>query len=172
MNVAFRAAYKRVFLHIPELCLLIITIAVVVLLCAEVVFRYAIGSSLDWIEEMSRVLLIWLAFIGAAVALKRNEHITVEYFLSFVPQAMRYHIEVLSWALIVLFSAFLCAQGIEFALLSRGTTFPALQVAVSWQYLGLPVGALLMTVYGLQGLIASVPQQKLSITSLPNKHTQ
>lgn len=148
--------FKRLVSRIPELALLLITTAVVLILCAQVVFRYFLGSSLDWTEEVSRILLIWLTYLGAAVALKRSGHITVDYFVALFPDVMRRYVELFSYALIVAFSAFLCVQGIAFALLSEKTTFPALQVPVSWQYFGLPVGCLLMAVYGTDHLIGAI----------------
>lgn len=138
--------------------MLLITAAVVSILCAQVIFRYFIGNSLDWIEEVSRILLIWLTYIGAAVALKRKGHIAVDAFLGFFPESFRRIADIITSILIIAFSAFLCVQGITFALLSERTIFPALQVPVSWQYLGLPVGCLLMVVYGSVHLVASVRQ--------------
>jgi TRAP-type transport system small permease protein len=140
---------------LPEIALLLITVAVVSILCAQVVFRYFIGTSLDWIEEVSRILLIWLTYIGAAVALKRKGHIAVDTLLGLFPDSIRHIVDIATWVLIVAFSAFLCVQGVAFAMLSERTTFPALQVPVSWQYLGLPVGCLLMVIYGSLHLVAA-----------------
>ena len=130
--------------------------AVVSILCAQVIFRYFIGNSLDWIEEVSRILLIWLTYIGAAVALKRKGHIAVDAFLGLFPESFRRVADIVTSILVVAFSAFLCVQGVTFALLSEHTTFPALQVPVSWQYLGLPVGCFLMVIYGCVHLVSSV----------------
>ncbi len=149
---------------IPELSLLFITTAVVVILCAQVVFRYFVGTSLDWIEEVSRILLTWLTFIGAAVALKRKGHIAVDYFVTLLPDGVRYCFEICTYIIIVAFSIFLMVQGMTFALLSEGTTFPALQVPVSLQYLGLPIGCLFMVIYGSLHLVSVIrrwpPQQR------------
>jgi len=151
---------KKFFSNIPELSLMVITTAVVLILFAEVVFRYFIGTSLDWIEEVSRMLLIWMVFIGAAVALKRNEHIAVHYFLSFFPKGMYYYIEVFTYGIIVFFSVFLCIQGTIFSVLSKDTTFPALQISVLWMYIGLPAGCFIMVIYGSRRLIATIKNHK------------
>lgn len=149
---------KRLVLLLPEIALLLITAAVVSILCAQVVFRYFIGNSLDWIEEVSRILLIWLTYIGAAVALKRKGHIAVDAFLGLFPESFRHVADIITSILVIAFSGFLCIQGITFALLSERTTFPALQVPVTWQYLGLPVGCFLMVIYGSVHLVAAVRQ--------------
>jgi TRAP-type transport system small permease protein len=125
-----------------------------------VVFRYFLGTSLDWSEEVTRILLIWLTYIGAAVALKRKAHIVVDHFLGTTSHRTRRYIECLTYALVVAFSVFLCIQGITFALLSMHTTFPALQIPVAWQYFGLPAGAFLMSIYGTLHLIDAVRQRE------------
>mgnify|MGYP006172839951 CR=1 FL=1 len=43
--------------------LLILTL--VVITTAAVVARYALGAPLQWTEEMSGILMIWIVFIGA-----------------------------------------------------------------------------------------------------------
>jgi len=106
-------------------------------------------------RKVSRILLTWLTYIGAAVALKRKGHIAVDRFLGLFPDAIRHYVDIATWILIVAFAAFLCVQGVTFALLSEHTTFAALQVPVSWQYLGLPVGCLLMVIYGSLHLVAA-----------------
>ena len=155
---------KRFILLIPEFALLLITAAVVSILCAQVIFRYFIGNSLDWIEEVSRILLIWLTYIGAAVALKRKGHIAVDVFLGLFPESFRRVADIVTSVLVIAFSAFLCVQGVTFALLSERTTFPALQVPVSWQYLGLPVGCFLMVIYGCVHLASSLRRRTNSET--------
>jgi TRAP-type transport system small permease protein len=152
---------KKYISNIPEYALLVITTTVVLILVAEVIFRYFIGTSLDWIEEISRILLIWLAFIGAAVAVKRNEHIAIHYFLSFFSRQMQRRLELFTYSAIVFFSIFLFIQGIIFAALSIDTTFPALQVTNSWLYIGLPIGCFLMILYGLTRLINTIKTNRI-----------
>ena len=43
-----------------------LTMALVILL--QVFCRYALNHSLFWSEELGRMLLVWLTFIGASVA--------------------------------------------------------------------------------------------------------
>ena len=51
---------------------LIVTLAVVVLM--GVAFRYS-GNSLIWYDEVAAVLLAWITFAGAALAVLRNAHL-------------------------------------------------------------------------------------------------
>ena len=47
--------------------------AMVVLVFGNVVLRYGFGTGLAWGEEISRLLFVWLVFIGATSAYPRGE---------------------------------------------------------------------------------------------------
>lgn len=46
--------------------------------------RYILNDSLAWTEEIARYALIWVTFIGAAVVVRKNMHISVEVLLHFL----------------------------------------------------------------------------------------
>ncbi len=48
--------------------------------------RYLFSSSLILIDAFSRYSLIYIAFIGSAIALYEGAHIGVDYFLNLLPQ--------------------------------------------------------------------------------------
>ena len=47
--------------------------------------RYVLNDSLAWTEEIARYGLIWITFIGAAIVVRKNMHISVEVLLHFLP---------------------------------------------------------------------------------------
>lgn len=60
------------------MCCLLLS-AMVVLIGAQVVARYLIGSTLPWTEEVARHLMIWMLFIGIAPAYRRGAHLGVDF---------------------------------------------------------------------------------------------
>lgn len=54
------------------LCLAVMALAVFV----NVVLRYGFGTGISASEELSRLLFVWMVFIGAAAAYPRGEHMT------------------------------------------------------------------------------------------------
>lgn len=57
----------------------------------NVVLRYAANSGITLSEELSRILFVWLTFLGAVLALGRNEHVAMNAFIDKLPPALRRH---------------------------------------------------------------------------------
>ncbi|GAB4372058.1 MAG: TRAP transporter small permease [Kiloniellaceae bacterium] len=49
--------------------------------------RYVLNDSIGWTEEIARYLLVLVTFVGAALAVRKNSHIAVEFFYRYLPGA-------------------------------------------------------------------------------------
>jgi TRAP-type C4-dicarboxylate transport system permease small subunit len=47
--------------------------------------RYVLNDSASWTEEIARYLLIAVVFVGAAVGVRRNNHVQVDFAYRFLP---------------------------------------------------------------------------------------
>jgi TRAP-type C4-dicarboxylate transport system permease small subunit len=65
-----------------ELPAVLLLIAEVALLLANVVYRYALHDPLTWADELASLLFIWLAMLGAVIALRRGEHMRLTTFIA------------------------------------------------------------------------------------------
>lgn len=50
--------------------------------------RYALNDSASWTEEIARYLLICTVYIGAAIGVRKNNHIQVDFFYRVFPKKM------------------------------------------------------------------------------------
>lgn len=62
---------------------------IVVLVFSNVVGRYGFGSGFAGAEEVSRLLFVWLVFLGAVLALRRRAHLGVELLQARLPRPIR-----------------------------------------------------------------------------------
>ncbi|MBC8118251.1 MAG: TRAP transporter large permease subunit [Burkholderiaceae bacterium] len=62
---------------------------IIVLLLAGVTSRYVFGNPIVWIDEVVSLSFIWLAMIGAVIAMHRNEHLRLTLFLDMLPADTR-----------------------------------------------------------------------------------
>ena len=95
---------EAIFWRSVEFFLAVILGIMTVLVFGNVVLRYGFHSSIGSAIEVSRLMLVWLIMIGAALTLRRDEHLAVDEFIAeFAP---RLH-KVMSF-LIGLFIVFVC----------------------------------------------------------------
>jgi TRAP-type C4-dicarboxylate transport system permease small subunit len=81
---SFRRGYER-FLEWICIALMVALAAEVV---AGVVFRYS-GHSLVWYDEVATILLAWVTFYGAALAVLKHAHMGVPEVVRMLPQGGR-----------------------------------------------------------------------------------
>lgn len=119
-----------------------------VLLTAQVFMRFVLGLGYSWLEEIIRILFIWVIFLGAAAAMRRGLHIRVEAGLLLFPRGLR---PLAGWLGDVVLFGFCLAvmwHGLELVMSSAEGTFRLQSTGVSmfWPYLIVPVS------FGLQAV--------------------
>lgn len=135
--------FERVATFVTALAL---TLALVVM-GAQVVFRYALNDSLFWAEEVARYALIWSSMIGAAVAYRHGSHVAVTDGVKRLPFTLQRQVARVVHALVFAFGAFLLWQGWMLTLrnFARHQLSTSLEMEMAWIYLSIPIaGALLM----------------------------
>ncbi len=89
----------------------LILLAGLVIVSLEILGRGFLGFSLLWSEELSRYLLIWTAYLGAAAAVRDGSHIRVEFLLQLLPPRWAHYVEMFDTALCLLFTLVLVYAG-------------------------------------------------------------
>ncbi|MFK2826449.1 TRAP transporter small permease [Bacillus sp. B190/17] len=140
---------------IEEWLLVASLLLIVALVFAQVIFRYLISSSLGWSEELSRYILIWIAWIGAAYAVRAQKHIRVELLKNIVNESGKKVIECIALLLWFLFALFLVINGTQLILSihETGQISPSNGIPMWIVYLAVPIGGGLMTLRLIQEMI-------------------
>lgn len=123
-----------------------------VLVIANVISRYVFSYSFTWVEEATRYLMIWAAFLGAGMALRVGGHIAIDTLPQSLPPAGA---RLLRSAIVVLLAATLLVMlwlGIEYAQFAWEQETPVLGWSFGKVYLAMPIGAALMLLH--LGLVA------------------
>jgi tripartite ATP-independent transporter DctM subunit len=74
------------------------------ILFAGVISRYVFNSPLTWSDELASILFLWLAMLGAVIALRRDEHMRLTTFLGLMSPRRRAWVETLGVVVIVVFA--------------------------------------------------------------------
>jgi TRAP-type C4-dicarboxylate transport system permease small subunit len=114
---------------------------------AGVVSRYIVGRPLAWSEEVARYLFLWISFLGAAVAVRRRANFKLDLITWRGTLRSRAAFELGGNLFTIIFGLLLAYWSIpliQLASLQRGS---AVAIPLSWVYIALPVGGLLMAVF-------------------------
>jgi tripartite ATP-independent transporter DctM subunit len=74
------------------------------ILFAGVISRYVFNAPLTWSDELAAILFLWLAMLGAVIALRRDEHMRLTTFLGLMRPRRRAWVETLGVVVIVVFA--------------------------------------------------------------------
>ncbi len=121
---------------------------IVVVGFAQVVFRYALATSLSWSEELVRYVFVWSVFLTAAIVFNRNGHIAIDFMVDFYPPRLRQAARAVSSGCALVAVAIVFVLGVQL-ILSPSIWFqksPAMEIPMAIPYASIPVGCALMLV--------------------------
>ena len=103
-------------LEIGAMCLTLWALFLVVGL--QFFTRYVLNNSLGWTEEIARMLLIVLTYVGAIVCAQKDSHIKVDLILDMLPAKWRSLIVRVIDLISAVFFLFLSWTAMQFALVT------------------------------------------------------
>ena len=126
----------------------ILSIAVVAIVAVlQVLFRYVIGSSLYWSEELMRYLTIWSVFGVAGLAYSRGELLGFTVLVDNLPKLPQQAVKLVVRIVVVIFLAVVAWYGFDFAWRTHNDLAIALRISMFWVHLSIPVGCVLMAIH-------------------------
>ena len=139
----------------PDLILVGLFSAILLIILIAVFFRYVINQSLFWSDEVVRYAFVWFTLLGAALVLRDRRHIRVEYFVEQMPSGVRRVVELAGLILILAFNVFLVIAGMQWVRETAGALTPALGLPLNWiYYAALPTTAALGCWFAVRRLAA------------------
>jgi len=133
------------FCKLEEIAVVVFLIAVTFLVFISAVLR-SFDYPLNWAIDLSLLLFAWIVFLGADMALRNTELVSVDMFLTKFPQVVQKYILLLWNIIIILFLGFLAWYGVPLALESSKRLFQTLGISYSWATISVPIGAILMLI--------------------------
>ncbi len=115
------------------------------------VARFATETPSVWSEALVRTALIWMAYLGLAVALRTGALVSIDVAHRYTRGAVRRAIEASALAFSLALMGVLFWFGWAMAERVQFQEMAGLEVSMSWGYAALPVGA----VFAVMGALAN-----------------
>lgn len=109
--------------------------------------------ALGWTEEVSRFLVIWITFLGAALAWHQHRHIAVGVLVDALPAAFGRVVRIAACVVVIAFMMALVKVGLDYMGTQWRQRSASLRLSMARVYIVIPLSAGLMAWFALSDLL-------------------
>ena len=120
-----------------------------IIIFLQVIFRYVLRMPISWSEEIARYLMVWGSCLAAASAYGHGSHIGVKALVNLLPKKKAKWSRILIHLAVSALMVVICYEGFRLSFLLLDQESAAMQIPMTYPYLAIPVGALLILVQAL-----------------------
>ncbi len=137
----------RILSVLIEVALCGLSFFIVGMVTSEVVLRKFFETSLIVTEEMARYLMVWLVFLGGALAVRDGSHIRINFLVKRFGRTAQIAVATLAHLLTILFLALLIVEGVRILPQQFHQMTITFRAYMFYFYLAIPVGSALMIIF-------------------------
>lgn len=119
-------------------------VVIISMLFVGVVARYVFSIPIVWIDEVVSLSFLWLAMLGTAIAMHRNEHLRLSLFLEMMPKRIQGFVHALALVAIAAFLLALINPAVIYAQEEWFVKSPALNIPNTYRVSALAFGIIAM----------------------------
>lgn len=112
--------------------------------------RYVFSLPVVWIDEVASISFLWLAMLGSAIAIDRNEHLKLTLFVGMMPQRLRSFVQCFAMLIVAAFLIAMAWPAIDYAIEESYVTSAALNIPNSWRVSAIAFGIIAMALLALR----------------------
>jgi TRAP-type C4-dicarboxylate transport system permease small subunit len=139
----------------------ILVLGMTVVVFISVFYRYVLNHPLSWSEEITRLMIVWLSFVGAYAAMRENKHIGFDLLVAKFPEWLRRLTALFGQVLIAVFLIVVVWEGFIFSREFTAVTMPYTDIPIGLFYYSVfPVSGILMLAQTVLNIIEAVKARK------------
>lgn len=81
------------------ICMSVMTMIIIAF--GQVVLRNSLNMGFLWVEHLTRVLILWVTFLGASLASRERRHISMDLFTRYVSKPKQKVFSIISFLIVV-----------------------------------------------------------------------
>jgi TRAP-type C4-dicarboxylate transport system permease small subunit len=134
----------------------VVLAAMAAIVAANVFGRFVLGKSISWGEEVAKILLTYLTFLGAAYAMRDNSHYAFDFLIQKVPRRMLRYFLAFRWLVIIVMAVLLMYWSGEATIRVRDWIMPSTGLNRALVYGVAPLGMMFLTLYAVRNFLADM----------------
>ncbi len=150
---------SRILDSIAWLCMFIAGIALVVIIVTFgwlVYGRYILDNTPTWVEQLSLLLIAYITFLGAAVGVHRNTHLSIDFVRESLPAAPRIAMRYIADVMVLVFGVGMAWQGWVLMMQDVERAIPMLDIPETWRDLPMAICGVLVVIFAAFDLVARI----------------
>ena len=156
--------FKNVF-SIMDRCinwfLALLMAGMVIIISAQVCYRFILNDPLSWSEEAGRYLFVWISFMGAAAGVRYQVHLGIDLMDKLLsPEAYRW-VVVLVNLIIQIFLLLIIYWGFKILGIIQFQESPSMHISMRYPYMAVPVGGIFMLINSLRIMVAAIQNRSM-----------
>lgn len=125
----------------------------------NIVLRNVAGIAWLWIPGFSRLVFIWIVFLGIAAATRRGEHLVVDLLERRLAGRAKRGLLVAIHVALLPFYWMLLTYGLEVARVRMRIPFDTWRFPTGWAYMAVPVAAAILLAFSVERLVSLVREK-------------
>jgi TRAP-type C4-dicarboxylate transport system permease small subunit len=144
--------FRKIIDNIEEIITIPLMVTLLGILTWQIASRWLLDSPSLWSEELARLIFLHMAIIGAAIAIKKDEHVKIVFFSDKLPHHIRY--SLLFTLELLVFITIIAMIYYGYAHVQRNAFFELITLGISssWINYSLPLGGCFMLIRQSQKL--------------------
>lgn len=130
------AAVDRWMGRIAGACMVVAGVQMVVLVAfmGWLVFgRYVLNDTPTWVEQLSLLLIAYITFLGAAIGVRDESHLSIDFVRESLPPIPRAALRLLADLMVIVFTVIMAWQGWKLVQTNLTREIPMLGLSESWR---------------------------------------
>ena len=138
---------KKFFSNIVEWVAAVMVVALAIIVFVQVFNRFVLKAPLAWSEDLAMLLFQWVAFLGAAIGVKRMRHFGIELVVRKLPEKIHHKLELIVPFIMGIVALTMITEGIGLIGFNKNRIYSSMDLSYIWAYLPIPVSGCLMILY-------------------------
>jgi TRAP-type C4-dicarboxylate transport system permease small subunit len=129
------------------LLVLLFTLSIV-----QIALRYVAGIAWLWVPDVSRLLFVWVVFLGASVLVGRNEHLMMDFLVAKLGPPTARRLAIVTDVAQIAFFIVVLVGGVRVTQVRMRIPYDTVDIPSGLAYLAVPVCAAVMIVFSANNL--------------------
>jgi TRAP-type C4-dicarboxylate transport system permease small subunit len=126
------------------------------IILVSVFWRYVLQNSIFWSEELSKMMMVWMTFMAAPIALQRGIHVGIQSLLKAAKGRWHFIMLIVGQLTILILMAVCVKEGFQLAWFARRQKASSFELSMIWPYLSMPLGCFMIFTVSLESLFKAL----------------